>query len=137
MMVKIHKVRLARRLALVLSVASVIFIGMPTAEAKQCSVAPPSRSVQGHWSYRLIDGRKCWYEGENNFPKSLLQWPERDSALSAFGEAEPSPDEGLLPSKTQTSSEKRRDQADPDGCCKTLKESESFEARWRGLEMMR
>jgi hypothetical protein len=47
-----------------------------------------------HWSYRLIDGRKCWYEGENNFPKALLQQallqrPEQSKALSAFDKAEP------------------------------------------------
>src|SRR6202790_2310421 len=59
----------------------VLLFGLNTANAKQCSEAVPS-NPQGHWSFRLIDGRKCWYEGENNFPKSLLQWPEQNSALS-------------------------------------------------------
>ena len=53
------------------------------AEAKQCSAALPS-NPQGHWSYRLIDGRKCWYQGENNFPKSLLQWSEQDISPHGF-----------------------------------------------------
>ena len=53
------------------------------AEAKQCSAALPS-NPQGHWSYRLIDGRKCWYQGENNFPKSLLQWSEQDFSPHGF-----------------------------------------------------
>ena len=53
------------------------------AEAKQCSTALPS-NPQGHWSYRLIDGRKCWYQGENNFPKSLLQWSEQDISPHGF-----------------------------------------------------
>jgi hypothetical protein len=131
---KIHRVGLAACLARVLPFALVIIAGMQTAQAKECSVALPS-SPQGHWSYRLIDGRKCWYQGENNFPKSLLQWPEQASALSAFGKAEATPDEGLLRSATQTTSEKANGKPDADGCCKTLKDSESFEARWRGLNM--
>ena len=66
------------------------------AEAKQCSAAEPS-NPQKHWSYRLIDGRKCWYQGENNFPKSLLRWSEQDFSPHGFGKAEPSPEQELLP----------------------------------------
>ena len=104
----------------------VLLVGIDAAKAKQCSVALPS-NPQGHWSYRLIDGRKCWYEGENNFPKSLLQWPEQTPALSAFGKAAPTPEEGLLPPVPQTVSprEEPNTQSDP----------ASFEARWRALDM--
>ena|SRR3982074_2252501 len=109
--------------ARVLPLGIVLLIGMQAAEAKQCSAAMPS-NPQGHWSYRLIDGRKCWYEGENNFPKSLLQWPEQTSALSAFGKAEPSPEE--VPPVTQTVSP----HAEPNN----QSDSESFEARWRAVE---
>jgi hypothetical protein len=113
--------------ARVLPMGIVLLIGMQAAEAKQCSAAMPSKP-QGHWSYRLIDGRKCWYEGENNFPKSLLQWPEQASALSAFDKAEAGRDEELSPPETQNQP------GGSDRCCKTpLKESESFEARWRAL----
>ena len=107
---------------------TVLLFGMDAAEAKQCSVALPS-NPKGHWSYRLIDGRKCWYEGENNFPKSLLQWPEQTSGLSAFGKAAPSPEEELLPPVTQTVSP----QAEPN----SQSDAESFEARWRALELVR
>jgi hypothetical protein len=109
--------------ARVLPLGIVLLIGMQAAEAKQCSAAMPS-NPQGHWSYRLIDGRKCWYEGENNFPKSLLQWPEQTSALSAFGKGEPSPEE--VPPVTQTVSP----HAEPNN----QSDSESFEARWRAVE---
>src|SRR5713101_276898 len=45
----------------------------------QCSAAMPS-NPQGHWwSYRLIDGRKCWYEGKPGLSKSLLEWPKETS----------------------------------------------------------
>ena len=49
--------------------------GVPAVLAKQqCSAAMPS-DVHGHWwSYRLIDGRKCWYEGKPGLSKSLLEW---------------------------------------------------------------
>src|ERR1700682_3478529 len=104
----------------------VLLIGMHAAEAKECSAAQPS-NPQGHWSYRLIDGRKCWYQGENNFPKSLLQWPEQTAALSAFGKAEPSPEEELLRPVPQTGS--------PYAEFNNQSDSESFEARWRALGM--
>jgi hypothetical protein len=47
------------------------------AESKQlCNAAMPS-NPQGHWwSYRIIDGRKCWYEGKPGVSKSLLRWPQ-------------------------------------------------------------
>ena len=105
----------------------VLILEMPVAEAKQCSAAMPIKP-QGHWTYRLIDGRKCWYEGENNFPKSLLQWPEQNSALSAFGKAEREPKEQPLAPVTQT----ERVRAAPNG----LPEFENFEARWRAVESM-
>jgi hypothetical protein len=49
------------------------------AQAKQCHAARPS-NAQAYWSYRLIDGRKCWYEGKPGFSKSLLQWPAAQAA---------------------------------------------------------
>jgi hypothetical protein len=50
-------------------IATLSSIGIPTAQAKQqCSAAMPS-NPHGYWSWRLIDGRKCWYEG-----KPMLCW---------------------------------------------------------------
>jgi hypothetical protein len=103
----------------------VFFTAMPAAEAKQCSDALPSHP-QGHWTYRLIDGRKCWYEGEKNFPKALLQWPEQAAALSAFDKAEGGPKEPPLAPVTQT----ERLVVEPG----SLTDLESFEARWRSIE---
>lgn len=39
---------------------------------------------KGHWYYRIIDGRKCWYDGKPMLPKAQLYWPELSAA-----EAEP------------------------------------------------
>jgi hypothetical protein len=115
--------------ARILPLGIVLPVEMQAAEAKQCSAAEPS-NPQKHWSYRLIDGRKCWYEGDTNFPKSLLQWPEQTSPLSAFGKAVPGPEEERpLPPATQTVSPP----AEPGN----QSDVESFEARWRSLGMRR
>lgn len=98
----------------------VLCSSMYSAEAKQCVAEVPSNPPR-HWSYRLIDGRKCWYEGENNFPKGLLQWPEQNTALSAFDKVEP-PKEGAQPVIPQAVPVPR----DAD--------AQSFEARWGALE---
>ena len=49
------------------------------AQAKQCSTERPS-DARTYWSYRLIDGRKCWYEGKPMLSKSLLHWPAAQTA---------------------------------------------------------
>jgi hypothetical protein len=56
--------------ARVLPMGIVLLIGMQATEAKQCSAALPS-NPQGHWSYRLIDGRKCWYQGEKQLSEII------------------------------------------------------------------
>ena len=76
-----------RSVASAVCIAALLPIGMSTAHAKpkQCSVAVPS-NPQGHWSYRFIDGRKCWYEGNNMLSRSLLQWPAPAPTQSASDE---------------------------------------------------
>lgn len=58
----------------------------PTAQAKQRCSAMPANPQGSWWSYRLIDGRKCWYEGKPGLSKSLLEWPKEASAQPASGE---------------------------------------------------
>jgi hypothetical protein len=67
--------------------ASIASIGTLSAQARQCSAARPA-SAHGYWSYRLIDGRKCWYEGKKMLSKSLLAWPSHTPAKAGL-EAEP------------------------------------------------
>ena len=76
------------------------------AQAKQCSVERPS-NAQSYWSYRLIDGRKCWYEGKPMLSKSLLEWSARDPA-------EPASDKPLISENPVV-----------------LNDIDGFEARWR------
>ena len=94
-------------------------IEVSIAQAKQqCSAAMPS-NPQGHWwSYRLIDGRKCWYEGKPGLSKSLLEWPVEVSAPPASGEEVASTP---LNSQAWAPNSQPRAPSDPD----------TFEARWR------
>jgi hypothetical protein len=130
---QIHPMALAVR---ILPFGIVLLIGMQTAQAKECSAAMPSHP-QGYWSYRLIDGRKCWYQGENNLSKSLLRWPGEASvpsapedALALAGKVSPPVKENI-----RTAPEKPNHLSVPDACCRPeIEDLDSFEARWRGLE---
>ena len=66
-----------------------IFSATP-AQAKQCSAERPP-NARTYWSYRLIDGRKCWYEGKPMLAKSELHWPTSRSSNA------PRPELGVVP----------------------------------------
>jgi hypothetical protein len=108
--------------------AACIAILMPTgvanAKAVECSVARPS-SAQAYWSWRLIDGRKCWYAGKTMISKSLLQWPAKAS-VQAKADPKPVP-VTIVPVTVVT--EKRSDPLDAQA--RMLDYANSFEARWR------
>ena len=118
----------------VLPVGMLLLGGMQTADAKLCSATMPSNPKE-HWTYRLIDGRKCWYEGESKISKSLLQWP----AAAQMRSAQPRRDEKQLAAETPTAgtnTDTPNNLSVPDQCCRTqLSDSDSFEARWRAVEM--
>jgi hypothetical protein len=61
-------------------IATLSSIEIPTAQAKQKCSAAMSSNPHGYWSWRLIDGRKCWYEGKPMLSKSSLEWPAQASA---------------------------------------------------------
>ena len=97
-------------------------IEVSIAQAKQqCSAAMPS-NPQGHWwSYRLIDGRKCWYEGKPGLSKSLLEWRIEVSAPPASGEEVAEKARNPLNSQAWAPNSQPWAPSDPD----------TFEARWR------
>ena len=43
------------------------------AYAAECQTS--MQRSDGHWTWRLIDGRPCWYKGQRGMDKSLLHWP--------------------------------------------------------------
>jgi len=105
-------------------IAALAPIGGANAKAMECSVARPS-SAQGYWSWRLIDGRKCWYAGKTMISKSLLQWPAKAS-VQAKADPKPVP-VTIVPVTVVT--EKRSDPLDAQA--RMLDYANSFEARWR------
>ena len=66
--------------SIVLAASVAAFFIASAAEAKQpCSVSAASK---GYWSWRMIDGRKCWYEGKPMLSKTMLEWPAQTVAQS-------------------------------------------------------
>jgi hypothetical protein len=102
-------------------IAALAPIGMPTVEAKapikECSVKPPS-NARGHWSWRLIDGRKCWYAGRTVIAKSALRWPAAAPAQAK-----------VVAAPVVVAAEKRSDPMDAQA--RMLDVDNTFEARWR------
>ncbi len=98
-------------------IATFSSIDMPTAHAKQQCSAEVRSNQLGHWSWRIIDGRKCWYEGKPMLSKSLLEWPAQASA------------------QPRSNGEVARviaQKADPlDSQARAPTDSDTFEARWR------
>ena len=105
-------------------IAALMPTGGANAKAVECSVARPSHP-QGYWSWRLIDGRKCWYLGKTMISKSLLQWPAK---VSAQAKADPKP----VPVTVVPVTVVTGNLSDPlDAQARMLDYANSFEARWR------
>ncbi|WP_426529699.1 hypothetical protein [Bradyrhizobium sp. McL0615] len=100
--------------------AALVPIGMLTAQAKapirECSAS--ASKTQGHWSWRLIDGRKCWYAGKTVIPKSLLRWAAAAPAQAKVKVASP----------VSVATEKRSGPMDAQA---RMIDDDSFESRWR------
>jgi hypothetical protein len=106
-------------------IATITSIDIPNAQARQCRAAPPANQ-HGYWSYRLIDGRKCWYEGEPMLSKSLLEWrapvqPAWRAVLPVF-DAEPVRESRDKPGNPLDAKAWAQDDFD------------TFEARWRAID---
>ena len=61
--------------ALLFAMALLLPLG---AEAATCSA---TKGNDGTWSWRLVDGKKCWYRGMPGLSKSSLQWAARDEQI--------------------------------------------------------
>jgi hypothetical protein len=108
---------MTKKVFLIITAFAVTLVSMPIATAfakQQCSASPNPR---GYWSWRLIDGRKCWYEGKPMLSKSSLEWPSQVIDYPSGSNEEPA----IVP--TQKPSDPLNAQA------KEL-DSESFEALW-------
>jgi len=99
-------------------VATLSSVSIEGAFAKQqCSTSAPS-DAHGYWSWRLIDGRKCWYEGKPMLSKSSLEWAAQPPSQSDSNEA---------PAIAVT--EESRNPMDSQA--RVIDDSETFDALWR------
>lgn len=103
----------------VLTAVSVTVFSMSIATAfakQQCGASMPANS-HGYWSWRLIDGRKCWYEGKPMLSKSSLEWPAQPKAR--------------LDSNEELASALTEKPGNPLDSQARATESETFDALWR------
>ena len=85
-MKKFRPILVSAHAALILAAACIT--STTPAQAKQCSAERPS-NARSYWSYRLIDGRKCWYEGKPMLSKASLHWPAASRTASVSARTEP------------------------------------------------
>jgi hypothetical protein len=107
---------------------ALIPIDAPAAQIRECRAAVPAKA-QGHWSWRLIDGRKCWYAGKTVIAKSSLRWPAAAQAKAKT----PVETQAKAPMQDRAQaapvSDRRSDLMNAQA--RMLDEPNTFEARWR------
>src|SRR5262245_7254773 len=109
--------------------AALLPINAPAAQTKECRAAVPARA-QGHWSWRLIDGRKCWYAGKTVIPKSALRWPATTPAQAkATVTAPPVQAKAAEAAPFGAVAEKRSDPMNAQA--QMTDDGDSFEQRWQ------
>jgi hypothetical protein len=128
-------------------------ISAPAAQVRECRAAVPA-SAKGHWSWRLIDGRKCWYSGKTVIARSSLRWPAampaqaktaaqaKAPAQAKASEQAKAPEQARAPEQAKAAvapvsvapvsvaMEKRSEPMDAQA--RMLDDDNSFESRWRG-----
>jgi hypothetical protein len=91
-----------------------------SAQAIECRAELPSHHT-AHWTYRMLEGRKCWYEGRGMVSKALLHWSV--SNVSAKPDPEPA-----------TSGQSAFSfESEPSCCSRQVDDGESFESRWQAI----
>ena len=66
------------RIAIVLAIALEGVLSTAKAETIiECRERPETRE---YWSWREIDGRRCWFKGHRSISKKLLSWGPRSPA---------------------------------------------------------
>jgi hypothetical protein len=58
-----------------LTITFVLSVTIPAASAIECQTEVPSGASE-YWSWRIIDGKKCWYPGRPGMSKANLLWPK-------------------------------------------------------------
>ena len=72
------------RAAVALALAFEVTLATAKAETIECRAKPETRE---YWSWREIDGRRCWYKGHRRISKELLSWGPKTPAEAKPAEA--------------------------------------------------
>jgi hypothetical protein len=96
-----------------------IFFGS-SAHAIECRADLPSHHT-AHWTYRMLDGRKCWYEGKRMVSKTLLHWSVSNVSTKAASEPVTSGQNALAFG------------SEPSCCSRQFGDGQSFESRWQAI----
>ena len=94
------KLRIAA-IVLVLALEGVLSTAKADETIIECRERPETRE---YWSWREIDGRRCWFKGHHSLPKKLLSWSPRPPAdglelqpITASNPSLPNPDSSSRP----------------------------------------
>ncbi len=127
-----HETSASLFVLLAAAIGIMLLIWIIPAKALECAERPDGKS---YWSYRIVDGQRCWFRGHRRLPKSSLEWPDEpkpkkikgDPVFNAIrAEALPKP-------KTEAplqSNEPMR--IVEDGCC--WPKLTEFDLRWAGVQ---
>ena len=99
--------------------------GSEAALAKSCSATKPS-GTSAYWSWREIDGRKCWYEGKPGLSKAVLEW---SSQSAAHHEAPPKRVKHEPPRAVEAQA--KAPTAVLNAQANAVQDPDSFDARWQ------
>lgn len=114
--------------AAVFTALTIGLFSVPTATAafgkQQCTSSMPPSSHE-YWSWRLIDGRKCWYEGKPMLSKASLEWPAKSSL------EQPAPAAAPADSDQKPANAPVEKPGDPLDAQARSMDSETFDALWR------
>jgi hypothetical protein len=110
------------RPSIIIAVSIVALLTIGAAAAKQqCNV---EAGKQGSWSWRMIDDRKCWYQGKPMLSKAMLEWPSASTS-----EPDGDTDTASAAAPVSPRAESHGDPMDAQAYAPTL--SPTFDARWR------
>jgi hypothetical protein len=122
----------------ILGVTFLVSTSLASITGAQAATECQAEIVKGrtsHWTYRLIDGRKCWYEGKTQLPKSELYWADQKApaAQAAPAPAVNPPSTNAQASPAPAAEEEAFTDPEDGSCCWPPETRDSFELRWRSL----
>jgi hypothetical protein len=103
----------------------ILFVSVNIAQAIECQTS--LQGGGGHWTWRLIDGRQCWYKGAGGMDKSLLHWSAAKDSPDKPGDVPEKP----KVEKTQAMSEAQPIPPEILKMLPTMPPRPTFEDRWR------